>query len=83
MIRKLFVTLLLAGFGSVAFASSCPLLMNDIDAALKDSAVTDQLSEEQLAEVRQLREEGEKAHKSGDHARSVEALSSARALLDI
>lgn len=82
MIRKLWPVLLLTLSGA-AFASSCPLLMQDIDAALQDQAVVEQLSEEELAEVRQLREEGEAAHEAGDHGRSMEKLAQAKGILGI
>lgn len=83
MIRKLVSVLLLVGLSSAAFAGSCPLLMKDIDAALEDPAVAERLSDDQLAEARQLRKEGEKAHQSGDHARSMEALGEAKEILGI
>lgn len=82
MMRKTWPVLLLV-LSSVAFASSCPLLMQDIDAALEDPAVIDTLSAEELAEVRQLREEGEEAHRDGDHARSMEKLGQAKSVLGI
>lgn len=83
MIRNPLAMLLLAGFAGAAFASSCPILMKDIDAALKDPAIADRLSDEQLTAVRQLRKQGEEAHKDGDHSQSVEALNDARELLGI
>lgn len=83
MMRHFFSTLLLVGLSSAAFANSCPLLMQDIDAALQDPAVAQQLDEEQLMKARQLRDEGEAAHKAGDHARSMEALQQAKDILGI
>jgi hypothetical protein len=83
MIRKLFSTLLLLVLSSAASAGSCPLLMKNIDAALEDPTVAERLSDDQLAEARKLRNEGEKAHKSGDHARSMEALGQAEEILGI
>jgi hypothetical protein len=44
---------------------------------------TAQLSEADMAEVMKLRAEGEKLHDSGDHAKSVEALAKAKAILKI
>lgn len=83
MIRKLVALLVALGIAGAAFASSCPLLMKDVDAALEDSAVTGRLTEEQLTEVRQLRKEGEAAHKAGDHPKSMEALGRAKEVLGI
>lgn len=83
MNRKLFAALVLVAFSSSAFASSCPLLMTEIDTALKDPAVAQRLSEDQLAEARQLREQGEEAHRAGDHAQSVETLNRAKEILEI
>lgn len=82
MTKKWLLPLLLT-LSSAAFASSCPLLMKDIDAALADPAVVERLSEEQIAEVRQLRDEGEAAHQAGDHDRSVEKLAQAKGILGI
>lgn len=83
MIRKLVAVLLAVGMASAALASSCPLLMKDIDAALEDPAVAERLTDEQLTEVRQLRKEGEEAHQSGDHDKSMEALGRAKEVLGI
>ena len=83
MIRKLFAGLIFVTFAGAAYANSCPLLMGDIDEALNDAAIEQRLSEEQLAEVRQLRKRGEEAHSSGDHAKSMKALSQAKVILGI
>lgn len=83
MIRKLFTGLIFVAFSGVAYANSCPLLMGDIDEALNDAAIEQRLSEEELAEARQLRKQGEEAHRAGDHAKSMEALSQAKVILGI
>lgn len=83
MNRKFFAALVLVTFSGAAFASSCPRLMNEVDAALQDPAVEERLSEEQLTQVRQLREEGEEAHRAGNHTESVEALNEAKDILGI
>jgi hypothetical protein len=82
MIRKLSASLLFILFSSLAFASSCPLFMGQIDEALADRAVEQRLSEEQLEEVRKLRGQGEEAHRAGDHAKSMEALGRAKQILE-
>jgi hypothetical protein len=83
MIRRLFAGLIFITFSGAAYANSCPLLMGDIDEALGDAAIEQRLSQEQLAEVRQLRKQGEEAHSSGDHATAIEALSQAKVILGI
>jgi hypothetical protein len=82
MTRHTIAALLLA-FSGAAFASSCPLLMQDIDAALEDRAVTESLGEEAIDKARQLREEGEEAHRSGDHQLSMQKLAEAKRVLGI
>lgn len=62
-----------------AFASQCPADMGKIDAAMK----TAELSTADMAEVTKLRAEGEALHNSGDHAKSVETLAKAKAILKI
>jgi hypothetical protein len=83
MFPKVLISLLLIACSSLVFAASCPLYMGEIDEALKDPAVEQRLSEEELAEVRRLREEGETAHKAGDHDKSMEALTRAKEILEV
>ena len=64
---------------SPAFASSCPQVMAEIDAAL----ATAQLNEADLAKVNELRAKGEELHNSGDHAGSEAALDEARGMLNM
>ena len=78
MIKK-FLVLILFLFPTFAFAGSCPLLMKEIDQILEE---TKQLSQEQLNEIKQLRIQGEEAHKSGDHEESEKLLKEALQLLD-
>jgi hypothetical protein len=82
MQRRLVTALLLALSGA-AFASSCPLLMQDIDEALADPEITGSLSEEELDRARELRKEGEEAHRSGDHGTSMQKLAEAKSILGI
>jgi hypothetical protein len=70
----------LAAGSSAALANHCPIDMQQIDAAL---AANPKLSAEQLAEVKKLRAEGEAEHNAGDHAKSVETLAKAKAILGI
>lgn len=63
-----------------AYASQCPMDMKKIDQALQQQ---NSLTEQQLAEVRQLREEGERLHQSGQHPQSVASLAKAKAILGV
>jgi hypothetical protein len=64
---------------SVAFAHNCPNEMKAIDAALPSS----KLAGADLAKVKMLRAEGEKAHAEGKHGDSMKALGEAKKLLGI
>ena len=79
-LKQIVATLALLLATSVAFAFQCPADMRQIDAAL---AQNPQLSEEQLAEVRELREEGEALHNAGQHQESVDALAKAKEILGL
>lgn len=65
---------------SPAFAYHCPADMAEIDAAL---AKKPSLSAEQMSKVKELRAEGEKLHKAGNHDRSIEVLAEAKNILGI
>lgn len=82
-IRSLTAALALLMLASTALAGSCPMLMSQIDTALNDPAVQERLSEEEREAAQELRDQGEEAHKSGDHAASEAALKQAKALLGI
>lgn len=68
------------GLAAPALAFQCPSDIAAIDAAL---AAGPDLSEEQLAEVQELRDKGEERHQAGEHAESVETLAEAKAILGI
>lgn len=70
----------LCGAAGAALAHNCPNEMKAIDAALAKQPA---LSEADMAKVRQLRAEGEAAHKAGRHDESMKALREARRLLGI
>jgi hypothetical protein len=61
-----------------AFAFHCPKDIKQIDQALEQEHG---LTDEQVSQVRQLRDEGEKLHKSGQHQQSVDTLAQAIAIL--
>ncbi|MDX7799633.1 hypothetical protein SJS42_13405 [Aeromonas caviae] len=73
----LLATLLFCGS---ALAFHCPMDMKKIDDAL---AAGPALSAEQLAEVKQLRADGETLHNAGKHQESVDTLAKAMAILSI
>jgi hypothetical protein len=60
-------------------AFQCPTDMAAIDAAIETASLTD----EQLAQVKELRATGETEHEAGNHQASVDALAGAKALLGI
>ena len=80
--KTLFATLALAAalLTVPAYAFQCPADMAKIDAALQ---VGTNLSAAQLAEVKRLREEGERFHKAGNHGKSVKVLGEAMDILGI
>ena len=70
---------LLLAVASPAYANQCPADMAAIDAALQ----TAQLSDADLAKVKELRAKGEEQHNAGQHQESVDSLAEAKALLGI
>lgn len=80
MKRTLLTAAFLVGLSLPAFAGQCPADMAEIDQAL---AGEPNLSEEEMAQVQELREEGERLHEEGQHAESVETLAEAKAILGI
>ncbi len=78
--RKMLVTLTLAGASGLALAHGCPGEMKAIDAKL---ATNPQLGAEQKAKVEKLRAEGETQHKAGNHDASMKSLGEAKKILSI
>jgi hypothetical protein len=78
-LRTLTAVLMFA-FAGAAFAAHCPMDMKKIDEAMSKDP---KLSADQLAEVKQLRAEGEALHKAGNHGASVEKLGKAMSILGI
>ena len=79
-IRTLIAAAVLALTSSIAFANHCPKDMAAIDAAL---AKNPSLSADKLAEVKQLRADGEAMHKAGKHTESMDSLGKAMKILGI
>lgn len=77
--KKIICVAAMLVFATPAFAFHCPADMAEIDAALPSAS----LSDEQMAQVEELRALGEKQHQAGDHAASIETLAKAKALLGI
>lgn len=63
-----------------AFAHNCPNEMKAIDAKL---ATNPKLADADAAKVKQLRADGEAAHKAGKHDDSMKALGEAKKILGI
>jgi hypothetical protein len=80
MFKKFAVASALVIFmAGTAFASQCPKLMQEVDAALPTAT----LSDEDKAKVTELRAKGEAEHAAGNHAESEAALNEAKTLLGI
>ena len=79
MLKKSIILICLLFFTFNAYAGNCLNLIKEIDNILLE---TKQLSKDQLSEIKQLRAQGEQAHKSGDHKESEEMLKQALDLLD-
>lgn len=79
MTKTLIAAALALAAGSV-FAYHCPVDMKEIDAKL---ATNPKLSDADMAKVKQLRADGEAAHKAGKHDDSVKMLGDAKKILGI
>lgn len=77
--KRIAISMSLALAATAAFANNCPNEMKAIDAALPKA----KLNAQQSAEVKQLRAQGEQAHKAGKHAESMAALGKAKGILGI
>lgn len=78
--KKTLILLSLSAACGLAFAYHCPADMKAIDDKL---ATNPKLSEADAAKVKQLRTDGETAHKAGKHDDSVKMLGEARKILGI
>ena len=77
---KSFITLIILCFATVeSYAGSCPGLIQKVDQTLSESK---QISKQQFTEIKQLRDQGEKAHNSGEHKESEDLLKQALNLLE-
>ena len=77
---KSFITLIILCFATVeSYPGSCPGLIQKVDQTLTESK---QISKQQFTEIKQLRDQGEKAHKSGKHKESEDLLKQALKLLE-
>jgi len=78
MLRSIVLALAIVA-PAAAFANQCPILMQDIDAALQTTSISDA----DKAKVQELRKQGEEQHAAGDHAASEKSLKQAKELLGI
>lgn len=78
--KRLVTTLAFIALAGPAFAFQCPADIARIDAAIEAGT---SLSEEDLAMVIELRDEGAAQHEAGEHAASVETLAQALELLGL
>ena len=78
--KSALVATVLAFAAVAALAHNCPNEMKAIDAKL---ATSPKLADADAAKVKQLRADGEAAHKAGKHDDSMKALGEAKKLLGI
>ena len=76
--KKVLLASTLALAAGAAFAHNCPNEMKAIDAKL---ATNPKLADADAAKVKQLRADGEAAHKAGKHDDSMKALGEAKKIL--
>ena len=79
MLKYLTALIFFCFASNISFAASCPVLIQKIDQILSESK---QISKEQFSEIKQLRDQGEKAHNSGEHKESEDLLNQALKLLE-
>lgn len=65
--------------GGAAWASSCPSVAKQIEAALVDTKVTPEVK----AQAEAMLSAGKELHATGDHTKSMEVLSEAKVLLGL
>ncbi len=78
--KKLLIAAALAGVAGLALAHNCPNDMKAIDAKM---ATNPKLSAADATKVKQLRADGETAHKAGKHDDSMKSLGEAKKILGI
>lgn len=78
--NKLLTGMALALAATLAHAHGCPGEMKAIDAKLASGV---KLADADMAKVKQLRADGEAAHKAGKHDESMKALGEAKKLLGL
>ncbi|MBT9597665.1 MAG: hypothetical protein IV094_16910 [Vitreoscilla sp.] len=78
--KSILIATALALAAGTALAHNCPNEMKAIDAKL---ATQPKLSDADAAKVKQLRADGEAAHKAGKHDDSMKALGEAKKILAI
>lgn len=78
--KKSLILVSLATACGLAYAHNCPAEMKAIDAKL---ATSPKLADADAAKVKQLRADGETAHKAGKHDDSMKALGEAKKLLGL
>jgi hypothetical protein len=80
---KLRITFLAAAFAiavtAPALANQCPSDIKKIDAAMASAS----LSQEQMGEVKRLRDEGQRLHEQGNHQQSMDTLAKAKQMLGV
>jgi protein involved in temperature-dependent protein secretion len=77
--KRILLAAVVVAFASPAFANNCPNDIKAIDAALQSASV----DASKKSQAKQLRDQADAAHKSGNHAASMKAAADAKMLLGI
>ena len=87
MLKKLIIATVMLILATPALASHCPKDVKAVDRVLERIEAKEmpelELSDEKLAEVISMRDQGEELHEAGKHEESVEMLHKAMAILRI
>ncbi len=79
MSKRIVTAAVLLVLAAPALAGHCPKDVKAIDAALEDAKLDDDV----MAEVQDLRDEGEDLHNAGQHEESLEVLHEAMKILKL
>jgi hypothetical protein len=78
-LRTLLAVAFAIAVAAPALANQCPSDIKKIDAAIAKA----NLGQEQMSEVKQLRDEGQRLHEQGDHQQSMDTLARAKQMLGV
>lgn len=79
--KRFLIIMVLSALPALAWAHTCPAYVEMINESLEMSEEMG-LSEETVAEVKNLRDEGKQHHEQGEHDQAIAVLDEALALLE-